>query len=704
MAAGTVPAVAMPADAPADCPILDAELARAVAFIADFQSDGIDVPVPRDPGGGYTHERHKLNYKAIYTAGMLFRITGERRYADLARDLFLKYAELYPGLGDHPAKANQQAGRLFWQSLNDSVAQVHMALGYAEVKDAFTAAERAKIETDFLRPAAAFLSAGQASTFSRIHNHATWAAAGVGITGYVLDEPEYVERALFGLDKSGTSGFLAQTNQLFSPDGYYAEGPYYQRYALMPFMLFADAVNKNEPGRRIFAHRDGILLKALSTTIELTYDGYFLPLNDAVKDKSLRTEELYHGIAVGYGNTANPRLLSIAEDQGRVALSADGVAVARAICAGLAQPLAMTSRLLRDGANGDEGALAIFRTGTGPDHMALIAKNTSQGMGHGHFDKLNWLFYDNGEEVVRDYGAARFLNIEAKDGGRYLPENTSWAKQTVAHNTLVVDGESHFGGDADLAQQFAPSQLGYIDTPELKLSRARIDSAYPDVTMTRTLAMVQVTGLEKPVVVDLLRVEADRPHRYDLPLHYQGQLMRVGPELNRYTEARPVLGAANGYQHIWVDARGEPEAGNAAVTWLLGRRFYTYRFIPQKGAELILGESGANDPQFNLRREPLIIQRVERAGGTSFVSLLEAHGNHDGAAERTVASDSQIRSLTHERQGAVDIVRIETLAGGVTLLAIADGAPDAAHGISVDGTMLEWTGTAARFEPGGKTN
>ena len=46
-----------------------------------------------------------------------------------------------------------------------------------------------------------------------------------------------------------------------------------------------------------------------------------------------------------------------------------------------------------------------------------------------------------------DYGASRFLNIEAKDEGHYTLENQSFAKQTIAHNTLVVDENSNFDGD-----------------------------------------------------------------------------------------------------------------------------------------------------------------------------------------------------------------------------------------------------------------
>lgn len=44
-----------------------------------------DVPVPKDPGGGYTHEQHKRNGIAINDAGVLYQLTGEEVYADYAQ-------------------------------------------------------------------------------------------------------------------------------------------------------------------------------------------------------------------------------------------------------------------------------------------------------------------------------------------------------------------------------------------------------------------------------------------------------------------------------------------------------------------------------------------------------------------------------------------------------------------------------------------
>jgi hypothetical protein len=678
-------------------PLFAAELARVRKSVDAEMKAGISVPVPKDAGGGFTHEQHKRNYTALYGAGLLYRITGDRRYADYARDMLLAYAKLYPTLGPHPAAANEAAGRLFWQSLNDSVWLVYAIQGYDAVRDVLTPQDRKTIDNDVFRKMATFLSTGSPKVFDRIHNHATWADAGVGMTGYVLRDQDLVDKALKGLDKSGKAGFLKQLDLLFSPDGYYTEGPYYQRYALQPFVIFAAAIDANEPQRKIFEYRDGVVLKAIRTSIQTTYHGYFFPFNDAMPDKSLKTEELYQAIAIGYGKTHDPALLSIAQWQDRTVLTPQGLEVARDIAAGKSKPFPFASILLRDGPDGDQGGIAVLRDGPGDKAQVLAAKNTAQGMGHGHFDKLNWILYDNGEAIVTDYGAARFLNIEAKDGGRYLKENETWAKQTVAHNTLVVDETSHFDADWKSATA-APRQLYFAGEGPTRASIAEMAGAYPGVTFRRALLQLSVDEFKSPLVVDLLKVKGGKPARYDLPLHYTGQLINTGFPLQSNVATRPVLGKANGYQHLWVDATGKPDATNGVVTWIEDGRFYSYR-TATPGVTMILGESGANDPRFNLRREPFILQRVDGASDAAFVSLLEPHGRYDAAAETTTGSESAVRAFTRERQGEVDVVTITLRNGASTVLAIADDTdPAKPHSLQIAGKAQAWKGPIGRFD------
>jgi hypothetical protein len=660
-------------------------------------SAGFDIPQPRDPGGGASHEQHKRNYRALYEAGQMYRFTGDQRYRDFGRNMLLAYAELYPKLGPHPARSNDQRyGKLFWQVLNDSVWLVNGIQGYEAIRADLSPEDRQRIDTLF-RQMAKFLSVESVATFDMIHNHATWATAGVGITGYVLGDRDLIDRALKGSQKDGSAGFLKQVDTLLSPDGYYAEGGYYQRYALWPFMVFANAIERHDPTEGIFRRRDGILVKTVLTAVDLTYRAHFIPFNDALKEKSLNTEELYHGVAIAYAHTGDPTLLSVAQRQARVALSPEGRLVAADIAAGKARPYPFLSRLLRDGPDGRSGAVALIRSGDSETGQLLVTKNASQGMGHGHFDRLHWLYFDEGDEIVTDYGAARFHNVEAKYGGRYLPENESWAKQSIAHNVLVVDGRSHFDGKLDPAEEHPAAQIHFTDSAEFSISIGKENNAYPGIAMTRALALVAVPGLEKRLVVDLLRVESAESHRYDLPLHYQGHLIELGPEFTVNTEVRPVLGKNAGYQHIWVDAIAKVQQ-KPVITWQNGSRFHSWHWVPQAGSSVILAESGAGDPRFGLRREPMIIQRVEGANNALFAGVLEGHGSYDPDSERVTESRSQIASIEASTFGNADVAIITTTAGAKVAVAVSHSSDtQKRHRIKFAGHDLSWTGQAARI-------
>jgi hypothetical protein len=680
--------------------LFDAAFRNAVANVALPRAELPDVPVPADAGGGYTHEQHKRNATLILQSGVLYQFTGERAYADFGRDLLLTYAELYPTLVEHPRKKEQTPGRLFWQSLNEAVWLVTAIQGYDAIYEALTEPERQVIEQRLLRPLADFLSRGQPQTFDKVHNHGTWAVAAVGMTGYVLDDPHYVEIALYGLERDGVGGFMRQLDELFSPDGYYSEGPYYQRYALMPFVLFAQAIERNEPQRGIFEYRDGILPRAIDTTIQLSYNGLFFPINDAIKDKGLDTQELVYGVAIAFGLTNDERLLSVAEVQGRVAFTGDGYRLARAIDEGRAKPYPFQSQSLADGPDGSWGALAILRSGNQPGHQAVVFKATAQGMGHGHFDRLAWLFYDNGNEILTDYGAARFLNVESKYGGHYLPENTSWAKQTVAHNTLVVDEASHFGGNWRLGQENSTALLHFEAGERADVAMARIDTAYDGVRMERALVLLKDSPFQNPIVLDVLRVSTKGTHQYDLPLHFNGHVTNVSHEVEAATTRLEPLGSENGYQHLWKRASTHAAAGDLfQLTFLKGSRFYTHSALATAPMELVFTETGANDPDFNLRREQALVQRVREAGTQVFVSVLEPHGEYSGSREFTTASASSVAGIERVSRDGRELLRILRRHGAASTVALSfegDGAGQ--QSLALGDEVYEWAGFFKLFD------
>jgi len=676
----------------------DVTLEGAEKRLTVQMSSPLTIPVPKDAGGGYTHEKHKDNARLMYDAGQLYKLTDNADYAVYAEKLLTAYADVYPSWGIHPAPKEQSPGRMFWQNLNESWWLVHTSQSYGAIKDTLTAEKREHIETNLLRNMAEFLSDGSPETFNKIHNHGTWATAAVGLTGYAIGDDDYVKQALMGLDKSGEAGFLKQMDKLFSPDGYYNEGPYYQRYALMPFVVFAQAVQKNNPERKIFEQRDGILKKAIFTTIQQSYGGLFFPINDAIKDKGIATTELLHGVAIAYDLTGDEGLLSIAKAQGKFVLTPESRKLSQDLSAGKAEPFDYKSMRLRDGEKGTEGGLDILRASADPDGLTVVAKNTSQGLGHGHFDKMGLLVFDAGHDILRDYGAARFLNIEAKYGGHYLPENNAYAKQTVAHNALVVDETSHFGGDVKVGNQHAPALGEFIIEGEIKLTSAEIDTAYEAVRLGRSVAIIEDAAFDQPIIIDVSEAHAEGQHNYDLPFHYNGHLVETNFQVKADPVSRAPLGTKNGYEYLWKVAEAAPIDGLSQVTWLLDKRFYTVSSSVPEGTKVVFTQVGATDPNFSLRNEPGFMLRAKTDDGVSFVSVIEPHGEYNPTVEYTLGSHSRVKSVSHFEGGPDEFIQIETKDGQLVGLGLSDDSdPSKNHSVDVNGKTINWTGSFKLF-------
>jgi len=71
-------------------PMFEDDLNTAKAQLDEQMALPITVPTPKDPGGGYTHEKHKSNATLIYNAGQIYKLTGEKKYADFAGEMMLK--------------------------------------------------------------------------------------------------------------------------------------------------------------------------------------------------------------------------------------------------------------------------------------------------------------------------------------------------------------------------------------------------------------------------------------------------------------------------------------------------------------------------------------------------------------------------------------------------------------------------------------
>jgi len=478
------------------------------------------------------------------------------------------------------------------------------------------------------------------------------------LIGYVLEDKNLVDMALYGTEKNGKGGFLKQLDLLFSPDGYYMEGPYYVRYAMRPFFLFAEAIERNQPELKIYDHRNQILKKAYYSAVQTTFpNGIFPPINDASRTMDIKDVGVVLANSLVYSRYGDdPNLLAVARIQNEVLVNGAGLKLTQDFNNAENIPdMDWGSIEFTDGYDGKQGGLGILRMGTGDNQSMLLMKYGVHGEGHGHFDKLHFIFYDQGREVIPDYGFCRWINIEPKFGGRYLPENKSYAMQTIAHNTVTVDQACQNNFNRKAADKMSAKRHFFdANDPNVQVMSARADDYYSGVKMQRTMFLIKDDRLEYPVVVDLFQVTSDKIHSYDYPIHHRGQLITANFQYQSNVKSQQALGENFGYQHIWNEASAKiPESPK--ITWLDGNRYYSLISAAAPHTEIFFGLSGANDPNFNLMSEPMFIIR-QQAQDHLFATVIEPHGYFNEAREQSDNARGDIldvKVIGHNNDGSV---------------------------------------------------
>jgi len=692
-------------------PIFDKTLEKVKAEIDAEIALGIETPIPVDYSGGYTHVRHKRNMVVLQKAGVLYQILDDEKYAKYVKDMLMQYEEMYKTLPLHPKTRSYARGKLFWQCLNDSNWLVYVSQAYDCVYNYLTEEERNKLETNLFKPFADHISIDSPQFYQRVHNHSTWGNAAVGMIGLVMNDQELIDRALYGikgvdldrkakdddggfLNKDGKAGFLANIEEPFSPDGYYNEGPYYQRYAMYPFLVFAEGLHNVRPDLKIFEYKEGVLLKSINALINLSdADGEFFPLNDGQKGMSYYNSALVTAVDISYHyGGQDPGLLSIAKEQDRVLLDDSGLAVALGIKNGKAKPFDKKSINLSDGPDGSQGGVGILRN----EDIELVFKYAAQGSSHGHYDKLSYSLYEKGDEIIQDYGLARFVNIEQKGGGNYLKENKTWAKQTIAHNTVTQNETSHFNGKYEIGSK-NHSVLHYFssENESVQVVSGKEANAYPGTEMLRTMAIIKDKDFEKPYLLDIMKVASIKANQYDFPYYFLGQVLKTNFEY-KVPETLKALGSKNGYQHLYLEGSAKVNNDNTKFSWLNNRKFYSLTTVSNTNDEILFTRIGANDPEFNLRRDPALLLRRKNTKNTLFVSTIEAHGSYSPVTESAVNSNSNIKKLKvvldTEDFTAISITNVN---GNTKLFITANtnASKEAKHTLKINEKNYTWVGS-----------
>jgi len=212
------------------------------------------------------------------------------------------------------------------------------------------------------------------------------------------------------------------------------------------------------------------------------------------------------------------------------------------------------------------------------DTKYVLLKYGPHGGVHGHYDKLNLVFYASpgtgkGDEIG---GEPQFHFYDS-------PMHPQWTKVTVAHNTMTVDETNQHDATGKL--------LVFEDTPTLKVMRAEVTTAYADVLLDRTVVVT------KDAVIDLYTGKSASTHTWDRTFRYQGTL----DALAKAGAAATPLGSKNGYQHIKV-AQRQPAVDAWKGTWATKVGDFNVTLAGGEGQEIIVG-TGPDQDQLALARQ-----------------------------------------------------------------------------------------------------
>jgi len=469
-------------------------------------------------GKEYTDERTRLAHVTIQhnaidgkllTLAKAWTVSRRAKFAEDVFRVLTRYAELYPKWGRHDRWGRKGllaviGGKRHCQSLSDAVGVIKLAQAYDLVHDWEGAdkAVHAKIAKGLFREAVDTIYAFYLVYDGR-NNHMTWYNAAAATVGAAIGDEAYVRKAV-----DGKKGLRWQFRNSVAADGLWYEGTisyhFYALQAVVETVRAARAVGldlTDEPALR----------KLYLAPLQLAYpNGQFPAFNDGDRMSIAGRRRDYAFAAATWDD---PVLKHFAE----------------------------TGEVPRlDSAVYEEAGLAYLRRGTGADAVVAVLDFGQHGGHHGHPDKLNLMLYALGREVFLDPGRLTYR----------CPEHETWTRQTVAHNTVVIDRRS---------QLPVPGRLLHFERNDHWDSVvAESATVYPGVVLRRALILFDTA------LVDFYHVKSAKTATIDWILHGVAELATPGES----TDVSEPLGATAGYQHL-SDLREAEPSDPFTIDWRL---------------------------------------------------------------------------------------------------------------------------------------
>lgn len=541
---------------------------------------------------------HEISEAALRIA-VLHRL-GEPLVLEPLRQILLGYADRYAFYVQQPRTGTTNPGAATYTTLDESVWSVPLAWAYSLIEDDLSQADQEKIKSKLFLPAAEHLVTHH---YRKLHNFSCWHNAAIATLGQVAGRPDLVADSI-----DTPSGQRAQLRDGMLQDGLWWEGSMsYHFYALWAVLISALAA-RHDSQLDILA--EPAIRQALRTVIDCTYPDGTLPATHDCWYFTSVTGEACHGVppAPDFYEIA----LSAYEEPAFAAVltQAYGQRPRESVYALLLGPdrIAPEPWPARRSFVLEPSGLAFLRPpGSGLD---LMMKFGPTGDWHGHPDKLALTGYADGWLFSPDLGTP----------GYGVASLETWYRQTLSHNTVLIDGVS---------QPPAVGSLVRIQTEQLPhLMEAEVcwtEGEYAGVSMRRRVMA------HPEYFVDVFTVRCQQSRRVEWVYHNAGQATLLdGSEQYQHLADVQSLRRVSPVHLAWKDTAGSLEI------WL----------APCADEEIFTGTSPGHPPSERMG----FVLRQRHAMEAVFVAVLHPY-REKSAIQRIVwqAAGRFVVELKHRR-------------------------------------------------------
>ena len=407
---------------------------------------------------------HRSNRLAQARLGMAYAFTQDERYARRSREILIEYVRKFPGYPYHSGRgeiASEGSGmRVSCEPLGEAGWLAAMARGYDLVasSECFSKEDHAAIRRMFAEDVKVSLRYDEGLSNRQAHHNLA-----VSAVGLILGDEFLIRRALGSL--------RYQLKHAVFGDGMWWEcSPGYHFYAVRTLREVAETFQRVG----IDAMRDPKLRLSFDAPLRfLLPDGTYPAVNDAHVGHKLRRndfEPLYHYFR-------DPVYAGLLNAPGYKRENSSSYLV-------YGGKLAETAPLPQESWNFFQAGMSVLKT-RGEAGLCVVTDYGHTVVGHGHMDKLNLILFAHGRTLAPDIGTASYFS----------PFYRFWCRQTLSHNTVVVDARS---------QKQERGRLTLFDgSGPIQVVQATANEAYPCLNMMRTLFVTP------NYVVDFFRVVDD---------------------------------------------------------------------------------------------------------------------------------------------------------------------------------------------------